>query len=146
MKCAQNLMIGTFQSKNFGKCFWNKNSYDGHVLKLKFENAFHACHLKMLNWNNFFLLVSHLRLCQRRNDPVVGWLNLFVVIILYQQQPIGSTYKISFLNFQHIRRVETCNLSHKFQPSHGCIYPLSVAVTRLIMFLHCLLNRPICSL
>ena len=34
----------------------------------------------------FFFLVSHLRRSQRIDDPVVGWLNLFIVITLYQQQ------------------------------------------------------------
>ena len=59
------------------------------------------------------LLVSHLRLSQRINDPVVEWLNLFDFITLYQQQPIGSTYKIAFLHFQHIRWVKTYNLRIK---------------------------------
>ena len=70
---------------------------------------------------SFFLLVSHLRLSQRKNDPVVGWLNRFVVITLYQQQPFGSTYIITFLHFQQIRWVKTCNLSHKFQASLICL-------------------------
>ena len=48
----------------------------------------------------FFCFFScHLRLSQRRNDPVVGWFNLFVVITLYQQQPIGSPYKMTYLVF-----------------------------------------------
>ena len=51
----------------------------------------------------FLLLVSLLMLSQRRNEPVVGWLNLFVVIKLNQQQPIGSTYK-NFYNFKKAKR------------------------------------------
>ena len=80
---------------------------------------------------SLFLLVHHLRLSQRRDDPVVEWLNFFVVITLYQQLPIGSTYKVYFVHFQHIRRVKTCNLSHKFQPNHGCIDPRPLAVASL---------------
>ena len=34
----------------------------------------------------FFLLGSHLRLGQWKDDPVEGWLHHFVVITLYQQQ------------------------------------------------------------
>ena len=33
-----------------------------------------------------FFLVSHLRLSQRIDDTVVGWLNHFIVITLYQNQ------------------------------------------------------------
>ena len=43
---------------------------------------------------SIFLLVSHLRLSQGRNDPVVGWLNLFVVITLYQQEPYIQNFFI----------------------------------------------------
>ena len=39
--------------------------------------------------HSFFLLVSHLRLGQRVDDPIVGWLNHFVVITLYQQLHIS---------------------------------------------------------
>ena len=42
----------------------------------------------------FFLLVSHLRLSQWKDDIVVGWLIHFIVITLYQQQPNGSTRQI----------------------------------------------------
>ena len=113
------------QKKNNGFC---------HHFVLPKKSCFFFCWLAILCNHYiacFLLLVSHLRLSQRRNDPVVGWLYLFVVITLYQQQPIGSTNRISFLHFQHKRRVKTCNLSHKFQPSHDCIDPLSLAVTRL---------------
>ena len=37
----------------------------------------------------FFLLVSHLRLIQRKDETVVGWLSHVIVITLYQQQPSG---------------------------------------------------------
>ena len=42
-----------------------------------------------------FLLVSHLRLSQLRDDPVLGWMNHFIVITLYQQQPNGTMYNVT---------------------------------------------------
>ena len=52
-----------------------------------FDQPLGAVHTKC--WLKFFFFFSHLRLSQKRNDPIVGGLNLFVVITLYQEQPIG---------------------------------------------------------
>ena len=56
------------------------------------ENLIHKRSVPYRNqrWvDYFFLLVSHLRLSQRVDDTAVGWLNHFIVIALYQQQPSG---------------------------------------------------------
>ena len=39
------------------------------------------------NFYFFLLLVSHLRLDHIKDEPVLGWLNHFNVVTLYQQQP-----------------------------------------------------------
>ena len=60
----------------------------------------------------FFLLVSHLRLSQRIDDPVVGW-----------HKPLCSIYLINFsdLFFGCIFRSALCVLSRwVFQPALGC--------------------------
>ena len=46
--------------------------------------------LTWLDKKLFFLLISHLRLSQRINDPVVRWHKPFFVVTLYQQQPNSS--------------------------------------------------------
>ena len=73
-------------------------------------------------------------------NPKIILLVLFVVITLYQQQPIDSSYKISFLHFQHIRQAKnlqpksqvstqpwlhkppflSCNKNKVWRPTHQC--------------------------
>ena len=48
------------------------------------------------------MLVCHLRLCQRKDGTIEGWLNHFIVITPYQQQPNGfHTNVIYFFNSDH---------------------------------------------
>ena len=46
-------------------------------------------------YSSFFMLVSHLRLGQRKDDPVVGWLKHFIFITLYQQQHFSYVHYLS---------------------------------------------------
>ena len=65
-------------------CFW-----------LLWLSVFRGC--LFINKKKKIFLISHLRLIQRIDETVVWWLNHFIVITLYQEQPIGFKHLNEFI-------------------------------------------------